>query len=38
MLELVREGIIDVMQNSTFADINISKQEALEIQPLQIQN
>jgi len=29
MLELVREGIIDVIQNSSFGDINISKQEVL---------
>lgn len=28
MLELVREGIIDVIQNSSFGDIEISKQEA----------
>jgi segregation and condensation protein A len=38
MLELVREGIIDVIQNSSFGDIEINKQEAIEIQPLQIQN
>lgn len=28
MLELVREGIIDVIQNSSFEDITINKQEA----------
>ncbi len=39
MLELVREGIIDVMQNSSFGDIEINKQqEALEIRPLELQN
>jgi chromatin segregation and condensation protein Rec8/ScpA/Scc1 (kleisin family) len=27
MLELVREGIIDVMQNAKFDDIEIKKQE-----------
>ena len=27
MLELVREGIIDVVQNSSFGDIEINKQE-----------
>jgi segregation and condensation protein A len=27
MLELVREGIIDVIQNSSFGDININRQE-----------
>jgi segregation and condensation protein A len=30
MLELVREGIIDVMQNSSFDDIQITKQEITE--------
>ena len=29
MLELVREGIIDVMQNSSFEDIAITKQEVV---------
>jgi segregation and condensation protein A len=29
MLELVREGIIDVIQNSNFGDIEINKQEVL---------
>ena len=29
MLELVREGIIDVIQNSSFEDITINKQEVL---------
>jgi len=29
MLELVREGIIDVIQNSSFGDIEIKKQESL---------
>lgn len=29
MLELVREGIIDVIQNTSFGDIQINKQEAL---------
>jgi segregation and condensation protein A len=38
MLELVREGIIDVIQNSSFGDIEINKQLALEIQPLEITN
>jgi chromatin segregation and condensation protein Rec8/ScpA/Scc1 (kleisin family) len=28
MLELVREGIIDVVQNSSFEDIAISKTKA----------
>jgi chromatin segregation and condensation protein Rec8/ScpA/Scc1 (kleisin family) len=27
MLELVREGIIDVIQNGTYEDMNIIKQE-----------
>ena len=31
MLELVREGIIDVMQNTSFGDIAISKQEEISI-------
>jgi segregation and condensation protein A len=30
MLELVREGIIDVIQNNSFGDIDISKQKILE--------
>lgn len=30
MLELVREGIIDVMQNASFGDIEINKQKNLE--------
>jgi len=30
MLELVREGIIDVMQNTSFGDIEISKQEQVQ--------
>ncbi len=30
MLELVREGIIDVIQNSSFADIEMNKQDVLE--------
>jgi len=30
MLELVREGIIDVIQNSSFGDIDISKQKIIE--------
>lgn len=30
MLELVREGIIDVIQNSSFGDIEISKQEVVK--------
>lgn len=30
MLELVREGIIDVIQNASFEDIDIRKQEILE--------
>lgn len=34
MLELVREGIIDVIQNSSFGDIEINKQLAVEAQPL----
>lgn len=38
MLELVREGLIDVMQNSSLGDIEINKQTALEIQPLEISN
>ena len=38
MLELVREGIIDVIQNSSFGDIEINKQEGLEIRPLELQN
>lgn len=38
MLELVREGIIDVMQNSSFGDIEINKQRALEIKPLELEN
>jgi len=31
MLELVREGIIDVIQNASFADIEMTKQDNLEI-------
>jgi len=31
MLELVREGIIDVIQNTSFGDIEINKQEETEI-------
>lgn len=31
MLELVREGIIDVIQNNTFEDINITKSEPINI-------
>jgi len=38
MLELVREGIIDVIQNSSFGDIEINKQEGLEVRPLELQN
>jgi segregation and condensation protein A len=34
MLELVREGIIDVIQNSSFGDIEINKQLQVEVQPL----
>ncbi|MBK5215336.1 MAG: segregation/condensation protein A [Candidatus Pacebacteria bacterium] len=30
MLELVREGIIEVIQNSSFGDIEINKQEVIE--------
>lgn len=30
MLELVREGIIDVIQNSSFGDISMSKQKIIE--------
>lgn len=32
MLELVREGIIDVIQNATFEDIEIHKQEVVEVE------
>lgn len=38
MLELVREGIIDVIQNSSFGDIEINKQESLEVRPLELHN
>ena len=31
MLELVREGIIDVIQNNSFEDIEISKQESADV-------
>lgn len=34
MLELVREGIIDVIQNSSFGDIEINKQENREVMPI----
>jgi len=34
MLELVREGIIDVIQNSSFGDIEINKQLSTEAIPL----
>jgi segregation and condensation protein A len=34
MLELVREGIIDVIQNSSFEDISINKQLTEEVNPL----
>ncbi|HEY5587518.1 MAG TPA: ScpA family protein [Candidatus Paceibacterota bacterium] len=33
MLELVREGIIDVIQNTSFGDIEINKQETTEAEP-----
>jgi len=36
MLELVREGIIDVIQNSSFGDIEINKQLTEEVAPLSI--
>lgn len=36
MLELVREGIIEVIQNSSFGDIEINRQTGLEVQPLEI--
>lgn len=36
MLELVREGIIEVIQNSYFGDIEIKKQTTIEVQPLQL--
>jgi len=36
MLELVREGIIDVIQNSSFGDIEINKQLTEEVKPLSI--
>ena len=32
MLELVREGIIDVIQNTSFGDIEINKQEIADVQ------
>jgi segregation and condensation protein A len=35
MLELVREGIIDVIQNTSFGDIEINKQETVEAEPQQ---
>jgi len=35
MLELVREGIIDVIQNSSFGDIEINKQQNAEAMPVQ---
>ena len=35
MLELVREGIIDVIQNSSFGDIEINKQENAGVMPIQ---
>lgn len=38
MLELVREGIIDVIQNSSFGDIEINKQDGLEVRLLELQN
>jgi segregation and condensation protein A len=37
MLELVREGLIDVMQHASFGDIEINKQLTAEIQPLEIE-
>ncbi|MCX6754826.1 MAG: segregation/condensation protein A [Candidatus Nomurabacteria bacterium] len=36
MLELVREGIIDVIQNTSFGDIEINKQNTTEAIPQQI--
>jgi len=35
MLELVREGIIDVIQSSSFGDIKINKQETAQVRPVQ---
>ena len=35
MLELVREGIIDVIQNNTFEDITINKQESPQVGPVE---
>jgi chromatin segregation and condensation protein Rec8/ScpA/Scc1 (kleisin family) len=35
MLELVREGIIDVIQNNTFEDITINKQETSQVGPVE---
>jgi segregation and condensation protein A len=37
MLELVREGLIDVMQKASFGDIEINKQLTAEVQPLEIE-
>ncbi len=37
MLELVREGLIDVMQSASFGDIEINKQLTAELQPLEIE-
>jgi len=34
MLELVREGIIDVIQNNSFGDIEINKQEIVDTESL----
>lgn len=36
MLELVREGLIDVIQNNSFEDIEINRQLAIETQPIEL--